>query len=36
MVSISWALMILIFDLGNPPRAAVSDMWEGQKQLWDN
>ena len=36
MVSISRPLSILIFDLGNLPRVAVSDMGDGQKQLWDN
>jgi hypothetical protein len=36
MVSISRALTILIFDLGNLPGVAMVDLWDGQKQLWDN
>jgi hypothetical protein len=35
MISISWAL-ILIFDFGNLPSMGMGDMWDGQKQLWDN
>ena len=36
MISISWALTILIFDFGNLPGVAMGDMWDKQKQLWDN
>jgi hypothetical protein len=36
MISISWALTILIFDFGNLPSMGMGDMWDGQKQLWDN
>jgi len=36
MISISRALTILIFDFGNLPGVAMGDMWDGQKQLWDN
>jgi len=36
MISISRALTILIFDLGNLISVAIVDLWDGQKQLWDN
>jgi hypothetical protein len=36
MIRISRALTILIFDLGTRIGVAMVDLWDGQKQLWDN